>query len=194
LVELKIAWPAVSSTMNSTAAPSDWRTIRAQAEGRMDDFSTVEGLPIPKRLLALISSGLWPRTEEEAMRQNIRSLIPKERVQLFAPKENRIYLLSPPFRTVATRMTQNKFWTRFAALDEISPELSVEIAGFEIGSDSAVLLDYRPDRSNPAVIRLLWQKPKPNTWVPCARNFDEFADNAWARFFFRASTLVLSSR
>jgi hypothetical protein len=142
----------------------------------MDDFSTVDGLAIPRRLLALIGSGLWPRTAKEAMRQNTHSLVPKERVQVFAPNESRLYLLAPPFHTVATLMTQNNFWARFAALDEISPELSAEIAAFEIGSDSPILLDYRPDRSDPAVIRLLWQKPKPNIWVRCADSFDEFAD------------------
>jgi hypothetical protein len=142
----------------------------------MEDFSTVEGLPIPRRLLALIDSGLWPRTAKEAMRQNIRSLVPKERVRVFAPNETRLYLLAPPFHRVATVMAQNEFWKRFAALEEISPELSVEVAAFEIGSDSPILLDYRPDRVNPAVIRLLWQKPKPNTWVRCADDFDEFAD------------------
>jgi hypothetical protein len=32
--------------------------------------------------------------------------------------------------------------------------LSVDIADFGMGSDSPILLDYRPDVSNPAVIRL----------------------------------------
>ena len=64
----------------------------------------------------------------------------------------------------------------YGALQEISPELSVEIAAFEIGSDSAVVLDYRGGSDNPAVLRLKWQKPKANTWDLCAQTFDEFAD------------------
>lgn len=135
-------------------------------------------LPLPKRLLALIDSGLWPRTHEEEMRQNLRSLVPEERVHLFAPNENHLYLFRPPFLTVAERMkgTGAQFWLKFGALNEISPELSLEIGAFEIGSDSAIVLDYRRDFDNPAVIRLKWQKPKPNVWECCADTFDEFAD------------------
>jgi hypothetical protein len=83
-------------------------------------------LPLPKRLLSLIDTGLWPRTPAEAMHQNIRSLVSKERVQVFAPDEDRIYLLSPPFSTVATRIAHNdKFWSKFGALEQILPNLSV---------------------------------------------------------------------
>ena len=43
--------------------------------------------------------------------------------------------------------------------------------------DSPILLDYRQDRSNPAVIRLHWRlPPEPNVWVRCADTFDGFAD------------------
>jgi hypothetical protein len=68
--------------------------------------------------------------------------------------------------------------------------LSVDIADFGMGSDSPILLDYRPDVSNPAVIRL---KLNPvlgetlasgrkrvvgwaNVWLRCADTFDAFAD------------------
>jgi hypothetical protein len=135
-----------------------------------------DGLPIPKRLLTLIDSGLWPQSIDEERQQNLRSLVSKERIQLFAPQEERIYLLRPPFNTVATLMVRNKFWSRFAALNQISPELAVDIADFGLGSDSPILLDYRPDRLNPVVIRLLWRKPEPNIWIRCADNFDEFAE------------------
>jgi hypothetical protein len=142
----------------------------------MSDFSIVDGLSIPRRLLALIESGLWPRTSDEAMRQNLRSLVAKDRIQFFAPGEERMYLLNPPFHTVAKLMKSNKFWSRFAAIEEIAPELSINIGDFGLGSDAPVLLDYRADRSTPAVIHLLWRKPDPNTWVRCADNFDQFAD------------------
>jgi hypothetical protein len=155
------------------------------------DPTMVGSLSLPKRLLTLIDSGLWPKTPVEAMHQNIRSLVSKERVQVFAPEQDRMYLLSPPFSTVAARMTHNrKFWVRFGALEQISSELSVLIADFGLGSDSPILLDYRPDGSNPAVIRLIlnpvlgetlasgrkrvvgWA----NVWLRCADTFDAFAD------------------
>jgi hypothetical protein len=141
----------------------------------------VDGLSIPDRLVTLIDRGLWPRTAKEAQRQNTYSLVPAERIHLFAPEEDKIYLMAPPFHTVATiRQSQGKgkFWDRFAAPEGISPELSVDIGDFELGSDSPILLDYREDRLNPIVIRLKWRKSLglPNIWVRCADSFDEFAD------------------
>jgi hypothetical protein len=158
----------------------------------METNSTMVGdLPLPKRLLTLIDSGLWPRTSKEAMRQNIRSLVSKERVQVFAPEEERMYLASPPFSSVATRIDNgDKFWLRFGALEQISPELAVFIGDFGLGSDSPILLDYRRDVSAPVVIRLKQNKILgdtmangrkkligwANVWLRCADTFDEFAD------------------
>jgi hypothetical protein len=155
------------------------------------DFTTVGGLPLPKRLLSLIYCGLWPRTSDAERHQNIRSLVSKERVQAFAPYQDRMYLLSPPFSTVATRMAGGEeFWSEFGALEQISPELSVLIGDFGLGSDSPVLLDYRCGVYTPAVIRLElnpilgetvtngrkevlgWA----NLWLRCADTFDTFAD------------------
>jgi hypothetical protein len=141
----------------------------------------VDGLSIPHRMVALIDRGLWPGTAAEARRQNISSLVPAERIHLFAPEEDRIYLVAPPFCTV-TKRRQNqgkeKFWNRFAAPEGISPELSVDIGDFGLGSDSPILLDYRENSNKPAVIRLKWRTAVglPNVWVRCADSFDEFAD------------------
>ena len=141
----------------------------------------VDGLRIPERLVKLIDRGLWPGTAAEARRQNLKSLVPPERIHLFAPEEDKIYLMAPPFYTVTTRRQsqgKGKFWDVFAAPEGISPELSVDIGDFGLGSDSPILLDYKEDRSNPTVIRLKWRKALglPNAWVRCANNFDEFAD------------------
>jgi hypothetical protein len=141
----------------------------------------VDGLPIPDRLVSLIDRGLWPRTEVEAQRQNIDSLVPAERIHLFAPEEDSIYLSAPPFCTATTRRRdqgEGKFWDRFAAPEGISHELSVDIGDFGLGSDSPILLDYRGHRNSPTVIRLKWRKALglPNVWVRCADSFDEFAD------------------
>jgi hypothetical protein len=155
------------------------------------DSTMVGNLPLPKRLLTLIDSGLWPRTPDEAMHQNVRSLVYKERVQVFAPEQDRMYLLSPPFSTVARRITQgDKFWAKFGALEQISPELSVFIGDFGLGSDSPILLDYRQEVPTPAVVRLelnpILGEIMPNgrknllgwanVWLRCADTFDAFAD------------------
>jgi hypothetical protein len=158
----------------------------------METDSTMVGtLRLPMRLLTLIDSGFWPRTPDEAKRQGLRGLVSKERIQFFAPEQDQIHLLSPPFRTVATLVAHgHTFWSRFGALEQISPELCVDIADFGMGSDSPILLDYRPDVSNPAIIRL---KLNPvlgetlasgrkrvvgwaNVWLRCADTFDVFAD------------------
>jgi hypothetical protein len=104
-----------------------------------------------------------------------------ERIHLFAPEQDRIYLISPPFHTVAERRgvrPGDKFWSSFAAPDGISPELSIDIGAFGLGSDAPILLDYRENSSDPSVIRLVirWQLGQPNLWVRCAETFDEFAD------------------
>jgi hypothetical protein len=71
---------------------------------------------------------------------------------------------------------EEKFWSTFAALEGISPELSVILGDFGLGSDAPILLDYRDDRSTPSVICLKWRKPEPNVWVRCADCFDQFVD------------------
>jgi hypothetical protein len=155
------------------------------------DFTMVGDLSLPKRLLKLIETGRWPKTQAEELHQNIHSLVSKERIQSFAPEQDRIYFVRPPFSTVATRMGhEDKFWTRFGALEQIAPELSVFIGDFGLGSDSPILLDYRHDISSPAVIRLklnpLLGETMPNggkkvlgwanAWLRCADTFEAFAD------------------
>jgi hypothetical protein len=141
------------------------------------DF-TVGSLLIPKRLLALIDSGFWPRTSGEERQQILHPLVTRESILLFAPEEERIYFVKPPFHTIEKRVNgkENEFWSKFGAPEGVSPELSISIGDFGLGSDSPILLDYRQDRSNPAVIRLKWRKPESNVWVLCANSFDEFAD------------------
>lgn len=136
----------------------------------------VSNLLLPKRLLKLIETGRWPRTHEEEQRQNLRPLVSKERIQSFAPEEDRIYFFRPPFHTIAQRLNgkEGAFWSRWGALNEIVPDLALNIGDFGLGADSAIVLDYRHE--NPPVIRLLWRKPEPNVWVRCADNFDDFAD------------------
>ncbi len=139
-------------------------------------------LQLPNRLARLLESGHWPRTQTEALRQNLKSLVPKERIQLFAPEESTVFLRSPPFHTVADHITG---WKRRFGVDRFGPpiqrwraypELSILIGDFGLGSDSPTVLDYRQSGSAPSVTRLRWRKPEPNVWICCAETFDEFAD------------------
>jgi hypothetical protein len=151
--------------------------VLPEADCMSKDF-TVGSLPIPKRLLALIDSGFWPRTSGEERKQILHPLVTRESILLFAPEEERIYFVKPPFHTIEKRANriENEFWAKFGAPEGVSPELSISIGDFGLESDSPILLDYRQDRSNPTVIRLKWRKPESNVWVRCANSFDEFAD------------------
>jgi hypothetical protein len=152
------------------------------------DFTKVGGLTLPNRLREMIEAGRWPRTHEQELHQNIRSLVSKGRIQSFAPDQDRIYFVRPPFSTVATRIGHgDTFWSKFGAVEQIAPELAVLIGDFGLGSDSPILLDYREDISRPAVIRLklnpLLGEMMPNgrkellgwanVWLCCADTFAE---------------------
>jgi hypothetical protein len=105
----------------------------------------------------LLDSGCWPRTYEEALKQNLKSPASKERIQLFAPEESTIFLYTPPFYTVAADIAgrqkrgHHTFWSTYAALDSISPELSLVIGEFGgIGCShparlSTIRLEYARD-------------------------------------------------
>ena len=134
-------------------------------------------LPLPHSLQELITAGKWPRIKTEAIRQNLTPLVTLARIQLLAPTENSLYLLPPPFYTVAQRASGNKFWLGHgSAPSEIDFDLALDIADFGLGSDSPILLDYRTSKNNPRVLHLRWSnRGKNNHWVELAPNFDAFA-------------------
>jgi hypothetical protein len=142
------------------------------------ELMKVGELMLPERLVALIDAGLWPRTAEQATRLYRNCNIRIDRINLFAPKENQLHLAVPPFHTVAqyVRGDESGLWSRFAALDQISPELAGDIGDFGFGSDDVIVLDHRQGGSNPPVLRLEWVWQYPGVWVRCADTFDEFAD------------------
>lgn len=120
------------------------------------DFAMVVNLRLPSRLLKLLETGWWPKTHEEELHQNIRALVSTENIKSFAPDQDRISFVRPPFNTLAELIAsqEGEFWLRFGALEQISPDLSMFIGDFGLGSDSPILLDYRDNRSAPSVIRL----------------------------------------
>jgi hypothetical protein len=144
----------------------------------MTIFNTVvlSPLTIPKALTALIESGFWPRNHDEARRQNLQCLLGKSSIHRFAPEEDRIFFLPPPFYTVKQVMAaEQHFWSdpRTVA-HEIEPELTLLIGDFGLGSDAPLALDYRLSATEPRVIRLRWAQDG-NHWVEVAPTFDQFA-------------------
>jgi hypothetical protein len=145
----------------------------------------IENLRVPQMILDLAEAGIWPRTEAGANRQNLQSLVPPDRIKQFAPEEDRIFLLPlSSFRTVTRELISNaRFWSKYGALQEIDTDLALIIADFGLGSDTAIVLDYRINISRPTVRRLKWESEdgrvfdgSRNHWVPCANDADEFVE------------------
>ena len=88
------------------------------------ELMKVGELLLPQRLIALIDAGLWPNTAVQARKLDHNCHVPNERIHLIAPEENQLYLAVPPFHTIAQRVSGDKsnFWSRFGALEQISPE------------------------------------------------------------------------
>jgi hypothetical protein len=138
----------------------------------------VDGLLIPDALTAALDAGRWPRTHEEANQQNLQSRVSLQGVQQLAPGEDRLFLYHPPFGVLARGLVGegDLFYNRFGALDQIVPELTIEIADFGLGSDAPVALDYRDSTEAPRVIRLQWRcGGQSNHLVQMAPNFATFA-------------------
>lgn len=135
-------------------------------------------IEIPRLLTQLVAEGRWPATGAGAQGQNRQPLVPEERVRLLAPDERMIHFNSPPFLTVRESALENSAWCEpWSDPSGIDFDLAVYIGDFEIGSDSAILLDYRDNFENPRVIRLqLSGNGRPNKWVLMAEDFATFVN------------------
>lgn len=134
-------------------------------------------LQIPPLLIDLVAAGRWPSNPDEERAQNLRSLVPTERIQRFAPEYDRIYLLAPPLPTIRQRVDNgDDFWNcPQAAPSEIDFDLVLDIGDFGLGSDSPILLDFSMNASNPRVIRLIWSSSKlENHWQMVTPDFPGF--------------------
>jgi hypothetical protein len=135
---------------------------------------------LPKLLTQLISDGVWPGQAGPSMtEQQSKPLVPPDRVRLFAEDETLICLERPPFRTIADEMQHEgsgDFWEKYAAIDQITPERALIIGDFGMGSDSPIVLCFRENAVDPAVLRLKWGiRGEGNAWVEGAANFESFA-------------------
>ncbi len=67
-------------------------------------------LRTPPLLDSLIAAGRWPRNSVESMSQNLKPLVPPERIRALAPEKDWLYLLPPPFFSVREKSGNNPFW------------------------------------------------------------------------------------
>ncbi len=132
-------------------------------------------LMLPSELVWLIESGWWP-TQANAKYQNGAGLVAPEQVQRVSREDRRIYFLPPPFQRVAEAMDRHpSFWLSPAvALRQIDPYRAIDIGDFGIGSDSPILLDFRQDMAQPAVLYLHYDAHRTTRWLKCADSFLEF--------------------
>ncbi len=104
------------------------------------DFMSAAEFSLPAKLQTLIDDHKWPLTEDDCRRQNLKPWVSADRVQLFAPDEDRIYFYCPPFPTVAWCVQhggESAFWNSDDAVpNEIDFERAVPIGDFGVGSDS----------------------------------------------------------
>jgi hypothetical protein len=142
---------------------------------------TVADLPIPDALLSVIESGRWPRTSQEAMRQNLELRVPVERIRRFAPEEEWLCLFAPPFGRPSDVFS--KLVDFHGVPDSESPpgdidyDRAVVIADFGLGSDAPIVLDYRQGLDCPSVIRYRWsERGERNRWVYVATSFSQFVE------------------
>lgn len=137
-------------------------------------------LPLPELLTRLIATGVWPSAAGPSMTaQQLKPLIPAERVRRFAPQESLICLQPSPFHTIAAEQawrSSGDFWEQFCRLDQIVPERALIVGDFGLGSDAPIILDFARDAEKPPVLYLRWGPEHHNEWVQGARDFHEFAE------------------
>jgi hypothetical protein len=128
-------------------------------------------LQLPSELKALVDDGLWPLDNQACQLQNLHPLIPREIVRTFAPDEETIVLYPYPFCTIEEARKSNKYWEdEIGAIGEVDPDLSLIIGDFCLGSDTAIILDYRTPQ--PRLLRLQWGADE-NHWVDCGLSIAE---------------------
>jgi hypothetical protein len=141
----------------------------------------INGLPLPRYLLALIEAGRWRCPADLS---GVDRLFPdRGEFQLYSldymPFENHHWV----------RHFEDRHWLdRYAPMflgsvdavkapGDIDPRLSVLIGDLGIGYDQPIALDYRPSMEYPQVVTLEWSYPaRDNRWVKVANNIREFAD------------------
>ena len=131
--------------------------------------------PVPKTLRMLIDCGVWPTNYNNVVTNPLQ--IPIGRLKDTLPEENEICLYAYPFFTIAEqmrRLNQLTFYSEFGSIEELDTDKALEIGDFGPGSDALIVLDYRYNETEPAVLAQKWENGTTN-WVQIAANFDEFA-------------------
>jgi len=137
---------------------------------------TIGNLPLPNRLISLIDSGLWPTTPDRERAQNISLTCHQKTHPFFRTRARPTLLVSTtvPYDSATHGRARRGVLVEVGSAGRNRARVGSRHRRLRPWSDSAIVLDYRYENS--PVIRLVWRKPEPNTWMPCADTFDQFAD------------------
>lgn len=131
----------------------------------------INGLPLPRDLLALIDAGRW------------KAPLDHSGVDRLFPENGGLCLYSAEMMESETRTLfdpQLSVWHGVPDPEnppgDIDPRLAVFVADLGHGFDQPIALDYRLSRDRPRVITLRWgQRGARNRWVVVAPDIKAFA-------------------
>jgi hypothetical protein len=147
-----------------------WSQGRFVARGPM----MVNGLPLPRELVALMESGRW---KMPVNRSGVDRLFPENRgLYLYG-----IDLMDSETRTLFDPHRQGRMWLgapdSIDPLGDIDPCLAVLVADLGLGYEQPIALDYRVSRDRPRVITQRWsERGDSSRWVVVAPDIQSFAE------------------
>jgi len=103
------------------------------------------------------------------------ALVPAEIVQRVFPDESRFCFCLPPFHLLSDEPA-DEWRMEHARPDQLDHSKALLIADFQIGSDSAVVLDYAADPDCPPVKWLRWTEESDTYWDTACSSFAELAE------------------
>jgi hypothetical protein len=136
---------------------------------------------LPKRLLQLIDTGVWPTgygTQSVINGQALDPIVGKTQARRISPTADTLILMPYPFHTIADEVRGgNLFWVRdLTNYGEIDYSKAVIIADFGLGADSVLIL-YYDDPTSPKVMYLKWSwdnNKVGHAWKHTHDSFDDF--------------------
>ncbi|MEM6258790.1 MAG: hypothetical protein AAGI37_10805 [Planctomycetota bacterium] len=142
-------------------------------------------LVLPDQLLALISKGIWP-TSDNSQRQNLKPIYRNKHAYKDRFEMDTLFLYPPPFVLVSEDIVDGDHFWKDKALTQyfgqslthgIEPELAVILGDFGPGTDAIFILDYQFDLKNPQITGMDYgEVSNQKGWTQLANNIDEFCE------------------
>ena len=131
---------------------------------------------LPTELEDLIADGHWPTEGRHVKSQNSEAIIPRELVRQVFPDESLFCFCLPPFPALSEIQGEEVWRSETARPDQLNHSTALVLGDFELGSDSAVILDYEADALDPPVKWLRYEGYSHTYWDTACKNFRELSD------------------